>query len=134
MLDPANTEATRLAAERVYVENTPEYDGRNVYVSEGCVECHSQTVRPVAADVGLSAVSVAGDYANEAPVLGGVVRLGPDLMHFAGEDDLDSVQLGNHRRNPQSTRGWSIMPTYSYLSDAEIDQLVSYIRTLKTLR
>jgi len=134
MLDPANTDVTRLGESRVYAEGTAEYDGRNLYVSEGCAECHSQMVRPVAADVGLGAVSVAGDYANESPVFVGVVRLGPDLMHFAGEDGIDPVELGNRLRNPQAARDWSVMPSYSYLSDAEIDQLASYMQTLKTLR
>ena len=134
MLDPANSEATRLGETRVYVEGSAELDGRNLYISEGCVECHSQTVRPVAADVGLGAVSLAGDYVNEAPVFSGIVRLGPDLMHFAGEGGVDAAQLAAHLRDPQATREWSVMPSYSYLSDAEIDQLVSYIQTLKTLR
>ncbi len=134
MLDPGNSEATRLGETRVYVDGSSELEGRNLYISEGCVECHSQTVRPVAADVGLGAVSLAGDYANEAPVFSGIVRLGPDLMHYAGEGGLDAAQVGNHLRDPQATRAWSVMPSYSYLSDSEIDQLVSYIQTLKTLR
>jgi cytochrome c oxidase cbb3-type subunit I/II len=133
MLDPANTEATRLGETRVYPDGSSELAGRNLYISEGCVECHSQTVRPVAADVGLGAVSVAGDYANEAPVFSGIVRLGPDLMHFAGGGGV-APSLGDHLRDPQATRAWSVMPSYSYLSDSEIDQLVSYIQTLKTLR
>jgi cbb3-type cytochrome oxidase subunit 1 len=134
MLDPANTQATVIGETRVYDENTPAYDGRNLYISEGCAECHSQMVRPVAADVGLGPVSAAGDYANESPVLMGVVRIGPDLMRFAGDGSLDPGQIGNHLRNPQANREWSVMPSYSYLSDSEIDQLVSYIQTLKASR
>lgn len=134
MLDPTNSEATRLGDDRTYAEGSLELDGRDLYISEGCVECHSQTVRPVAADIGLGAVSLAGDYANEAPVLVGIVRLGPDLMHFAGEAGIDAARIGDHLRDPQATREWSVMPSYSYLSDAEIEKLVSYIQTLKTLR
>jgi cbb3-type cytochrome oxidase cytochrome c subunit len=88
-------------------------------------------VRPVAADVGLGPVSVIGDYANEDPVLRGSVRIGPDLFHVATREGFNPEALTAHLKDPQAARPWSVMPAYSYLSDAEIDALVSYIETLR---
>ena len=65
---------------RLYAEGSDTAVGRDIYIREGCVYCHTQAVRPIVTDVGLGAVSVAGDYAHEQPVLLGVARMGPDLM------------------------------------------------------
>jgi mono/diheme cytochrome c family protein len=132
IVDDNATEASLLAdTNRTYESGTRELAGRNLYISEGCVECHTQEVRAVAADVGLGPVSIAGDYANEEPVLRGAVRLGPDLFHAASREGFSSAGLKSLLENPRATRSWSIMPSYSYLSDSEIDALVSYIETLR---
>ena len=132
LVDSAADEGTILAdTYRTYEAGTASFAGRDLYISQGCAQCHTQEVRPVAADVGLGPVSVIGDYANENPVLRGTVRIGPDLFHVATREGFDPDALKAHMKNPQAARPWSVMPSYSYLSDAEIDALVSYIETLR---
>ena len=132
LVDTMAGESTILAdTYRTYDKGTPEYAGRDLYISQGCAQCHTQEVRPVAADVGLGPVSVIGDYANENPVLRGFVRIGPDVFHVASREGFDPEALKLHLKNPQAARPWSVMPSYSFLSDAEIDALVSYIETLR---
>ncbi len=100
--------------------------GRTVYVQEGCTYCHTQQVRPIVTDVGLGPVSVLGDYAKETPVLVGVQRYGPDLMHLGiREADADAIQ--NHLQSPRETRSWSIMPDYGYLSTDDLAALAVYL-------
>jgi cbb3-type cytochrome oxidase subunit 1/mono/diheme cytochrome c family protein len=132
LADTSGEEPTILAdTYRTYEPGTAEFAGRDLYISQGCAQCHTQEVRAVAADVGLGPVSVFGDYANENPVLRGSVRIGPDLFHVATREGFNPDALKAHMRNPQAARPWSVMPSYSYLSDAEIDALVSYIETLR---
>ncbi|MFV1969996.1 MAG: cbb3-type cytochrome c oxidase subunit II [Acidimicrobiia bacterium] len=132
MMDNSETAATITAARyRTYEQGTPELVGRNLYLAQGCAECHTQSVRPIVADVGLGAVSVAGDYAFENPALITGTRLGPDLMRVADKEGFSSEFLEAHLRNPRAARSWSIMPSYSFLSDADIKALVSYIETLR---
>ncbi len=130
--DDTDREPSLLAdASRNYGPGLSEFNGRSVYISAGCAECHTQVVRPVAADVGLGAVSIAGDYTHENPVLQGAFRFGPDLMHVASRDGFDRDALKAHLQNPRASRSWSIMPSYAYLSETDIDALVSYIETLR---
>jgi len=133
ILDDTDTAATATADRyRTYEPDSLELAGRDLYISEGCTECHTQSVRPIVTDVGLGAVSLAGDYANEnpAPITG--TRLGPDLMHVASRDEFfDTVIVTAHLKDPQSVVDWSTMPSYAYLSDADISAIVSYIETLR---
>ena len=133
ILDPIDGDATILADTfRTYEEGTEAFTGRNLYISEGCIECHTQQVRPIGTDVGLGTVSLAGDYANESPALLGVHRFGPDLMHFASSGEFfDKVIVSAHLTDPRSVVPWSTMPSYSYLSDDDITALVAYIETLR---
>lgn len=130
--DIQSGDATLLAdTSRVYPADSSELAGRDLYIAEGCVQCHTQEVRAVAADVGLGPVSVAGDYANEDPILRGAVRIGPDLFHAASREGFSAEGVKALLTSPGTGRSWSIMPSYSYLSDADIDALVSYIETLR---
>jgi cytochrome c oxidase cbb3-type subunit I/II len=131
-IDPDNTESTILGdASRNYAAGSVELTGRNLYISEGCVECHTQSVRPLGTDVGLGPVSIAGDYVHESPVMLGAQRLGPDVMHVATSPEFNPAALGDHLRDPRAARPWSTMPSYSYLSASDIDAIVSYIETLR---
>ncbi len=132
MVDSSGEEASILAdTYRTYEQGTAQFAGRDIYASQGCAQCHSQAVRPVATDVGLGPVSLAGDYAAENPVLLGTVRIGPDLFHVATREGFSADALKARLKDPRATRPWSVMPSYSYLSDAQIDALVSYIETLR---
>jgi cbb3-type cytochrome c oxidase subunit II len=103
-----------------------------VYLEAGCQYCHTQEVRAIVTDVGLGPVSVAGDYVHEDPILLGTERVGPDLMHAASRENTgDPEWLRAHLRNPQAERPWSNMPSYSFLSDRDLDDLIDYLLTLK---
>lgn len=133
VLDDTDREATILAdASRIYPEGSLEAIGRQVYISEGCMECHTQQVRPIGTDVGLGPVSIAGDYAHEQPALLGTYRFGPDLMHYAGQVDFfDPIITQAKLEEPRTVVPWSTKPSYSYLSGDDLEALVSYIETLR---
>ena len=115
---------------RAYPEGSTLAIGRAVYVDEGCYYCHTQQVRPIITDVGLGAISEAGDYAHEAPPLLGVERLGPDLMHVGSRSTSAGV-LVSRIVDPRGSRSWSIMPSYDYLSEAELNALAEYLMSLR---
>ncbi len=126
--DSAAATPTILADEsRVYTEGTDTAIGREIYISEGCMYCHTESVRPIVTDVGLGPVSEAGDYAHESPVLLGVARMGPDLSHLAARGG----SFVEHLQNPRADRPWSTMPSYDYLSSADLDALLAYVNGLK---
>lgn len=131
--DGADRQSTILAdTQRTYASGSAELEGRNLYISEGCIECHTQVVRPIGTDVGLGTVSVAGDYANENPALVGTHRFGPDLMHYATRGEFfDKVLVQAALLDPRALASWSTMPSYSYLSSEELGALVSYLETLR---
>jgi cytochrome c oxidase cbb3-type subunit 1 len=131
-LDPSNAEATILAdASRTHPEGSALAEGRAIYLSEGCWYCHTQEVRAIVTDVGLGAVSVAGDYANESPVLRGAERVGPDLMHVGSRSGTDSYRfVFAHLQDPRVARSWSNMPSYTYLTERDLDVLAQYIVSL----
>lgn len=131
--DETDRDATILSdTSRTYAAGSVEAIGRDLYISEGCIECHTQQVRPIGSDVGLGPVSIAGDYAHEDPALLGTSRFGPDLMHYAGRVEFfDKVIVEAHLSNPRSVVPWSTMPSYAYLSGEDLSALVSYIETLR---
>jgi cbb3-type cytochrome c oxidase subunit II len=110
---------------RTYAPGESDTSGRAVYVQEGCVYCHTQQVRPIVTDVRLGPVSVPGDYAKETPVLIGVQRYGPDLMHVRARLNPEAVETRLQR--PREDRPWSIMPDYDYLSAGDRAALVAYL-------
>jgi len=129
MLEGDHTTPTLLAdTAREYTGDVAE--GRQIYLAEGCWYCHTQQVRAAVTDVGLGGVSLPGDYAYEVPALFGEQRMGPDLMHLASRT-ADEAALARHLSDPQAARSWSTMPSYDYLSDAELSDLVAYLGTLE---
>lgn len=104
--------------------------GRAVYVREGCFYCHSQFVRPQDRDFGSRVY--AGDYANETPNVLGTSRTGPDLSNEGGKLP-DAWQIG-HLKDPRAYTPGSIMPSFSFLNDEDMKNLVAYLQTLGTKR
>ena len=91
-----------------------ELEGRDLYIREGCVGCHSQMVRPFRSEVErYGEYSKAGESVYDHPFLWGSKRTGPDLLRVGGKYS-DSWHL-NHMYDPQSTSSGSIMPSYSWL-------------------
>lgn len=104
-----------------------ELQGRDLYIREGCVGCHSQMVRPFRSEVErYGDYSKAGEFVYDHPFLWGSKRTGPDLARegvtgkpFNGgrSDDWHF----NHMYNPQGLNEKSIMPRYQWLIKNELD-------------
>ncbi len=95
-----------------------ELQGRDLYIREGCVGCHSQSVRPFRSEVErYGPQSKAGEFVYDHPFLWGSKRTGPDLLREGGKFN-DNWHF-NHFWNPQSISAGSIMPSYKWLFDNE---------------
>ena len=111
-----------------------ELEGRDIYIREGCVSCHSQMIRPFRSEVErYGEYSKAGEYIYDHPFLWGSKRTGPDL-HRVGGKYSDNWHL-NHLYDPQSTSSGSIMPAYQWLIRNELDksQIEAKMRTMVKL-
>lgn len=96
-----------------------ELVGRQSYIANGCVYCHSQQPRdpgfaPGDRDRGWGRPSVPGDYAHDTPHLLGTMRTGPDLFNIAARQPSEDWHL-IHLYNPQAVMKGSIMPPYRFL-------------------
>ncbi|MCL8007714.1 cytochrome-c oxidase, cbb3-type subunit I [Gelidibacter japonicus] len=111
-----------------------ELEGRDLYIREGCVGCHSQMIRPFRDEVErYGEFSKAGEYVYDHPFLWGSKRTGPDLHRIGGKYS-DSWHF-NHMYDPQSTSSGSIMPGYKWLITDKLDKSVTErkMRTMMTL-
>jgi len=92
--------------------------GREVYIANGCVYCHSQQPRAkgYAPDFerGWGRATVAGDYVYDNPHLLGTMRTGPDLMNIGVRQPSEDWHLG-HLYQPRAYVPGSIMPAYPFL-------------------
>lgn len=117
--------------------DTQPYDpvaltGRDIYIREGCNVCHSQQVRPIAAEIErYGPYSRAGEFVYDRPFLWGSKRTGPDLHRIGGKysDDWHRIHLISPRRVVKG----SIMPAYPWLADNDVDSTDIKAR-LKALR
>ncbi len=97
-----------------------ELEGRDVYIKEGCVGCHSQMIRPLRAEVErYGHYSVAGESVYDHPFLWGSKRTGPDLARV-GQRYSDEWHRA-HLYNPRDVVPESIMPAYPHLMDNVLD-------------
>lgn len=109
-----------------------ELHGRDLYIREGCVGCHSQMVRPFRSETErYGEYSKSGEYIYDRPFLWGSKRTGPDL-HREGGKYPDSWHY-NHMVDPQSMSPGSIMPPYPWMLRDEMD-LGTLPRKIKVLR
>jgi cytochrome c oxidase cbb3-type subunit I/II len=97
-----------------------ELAGRDLYVAEGCNNCHSQMIRPIRAEtMRYGEYSKPGEFVYDHPFLWGSRRIGPDLARVGGKyPDLWHVR---HMEDPRSTTPQSIMPAYPWLARARIN-------------
>lgn len=94
--------------------------GRDIYIREGCVGCHSQMVRPFRAETErYGHYSVAGEFIYDRPFLWGSKRTGPDLQRVGGRYSDDWHRA--HLINPRDVVPESIMPGYPWLQQNELD-------------
>ncbi|MBN8681479.1 MAG: cytochrome-c oxidase, cbb3-type subunit I [Chitinophagales bacterium] len=112
-----------------------ELTGRDLYIREGCVGCHSQQVRPFRSETErYGEYSKSGEYIYDRPFLWGSKRTGPDLWREGGNKRTDSWHY-NHMLDPTSTSPGSIMPSYAALLETDLDlsELPAKIGALRTL-
>ncbi len=111
-----------------------ELEGRDIYIREGCLGCHSQMVRPFRSETErYGEYSKSGEFIYDRPFLWGSKRTGPDLHRLGGKYP-DSWHY-NHMLDPTSMSPGSIMPAYPWLlkHDLNTSQTAAKIRTLQTL-
>lgn len=97
--------------------------GRDVYVREGCYNCHSQMIRPFRAEVErYGPYSVAGEFVYDRPFQWGSKRTGPDLARVGGRYSDEWHRL--HLINPRDVVPESNMPSYAFLETAKVDAAV----------
>ncbi len=98
-----------------------ELEGRDLYIREGCVSCHSQMIRPFRSEVvRFGEYSKAGEYVYDHPFLWGSKRTGPDLFRVGGRYS-DNWHL-SHFYSPQEMTEGSIMPSYRWLIENPLDK------------
>jgi cytochrome c oxidase cbb3-type subunit 2 len=109
-----------------------ELAGRDIYIREGCYNCHSQMIRPFRAETErYGHYSLAGESVYDRPFQFGSKRTGPDLARVGSRYSDDWHRL--HLLNPRDVVPESNMPAYSWLADERVDaQPIE--RKLKTLR
>jgi len=97
-----------------------ELQGRDIYVREGCYNCHSQMIRPFRSETErYGEYSKAGEFVYDHPFQWGSKRLGPDLHRIGGK--YPDAWHYNHMKDPESTSPGSIMPPFPWLYTTSID-------------
>ena len=105
-----------------------ENAGRAIYIANGCVYCHTQSIRSFDWDQGAERIAQAGDYVADEPIQLGSQRTGIDLSREGGEHPDDWHVA--HFINPRSTRPSSIMPPFEWLGPERIRLLTRYVQSL----
>ncbi len=99
-------------------------EGRDIFIREGCSNCHSQMIRPFRAETErYGHYSVAGESVYDHPFLWGSKRTGPDLARVGGRysDDWHRV----HLTNPRDVVPESNMPSYPWLAENKLDGILT---------
>ncbi len=106
--------------------------GRDIYIREGCYNCHSQMIRPFRAEVErYGHYSVAGEFVYDHPFQWGSKRTGPDLARVGGRYSDDWHRI--HLNNPRDVVPESNMPAYTWLakSPADAEDIEAKMRALR---
>ena len=97
-----------------------ELAGRNIYLREGCYNCHSQMIRPLRAETErYGHYSTAGEFVYDRPFQWGSKRTGPDLARVGGRYSDDWHRI--HLNNPRDVVPESNMPAYTWLAQNDAD-------------
>jgi cytochrome c oxidase cbb3-type subunit II len=108
--------------------------GRDIYIREGCSNCHSQMIRPLRAETErYGHYSVAGEFVYDRPFLWGSKRTGPDLARVGQRYSDEWHRI--HLTNPRDVVPESNMPAYPWLAKTTLDaaSLPARMRALRTL-
>jgi cytochrome c oxidase cbb3-type subunit 2 len=114
--------------------NALQLTGRDIYIREGCYNCHSQMIRPFRAETErYGHFSVAGEFVYDRPFQWGSKRTGPDLHRVGGRYSNDWHYV--HMMNPRDVVPESNMPAYAWLADAPADaaNIQGKMRTLNVV-
>ena len=114
--------------------NALQLAGRDIYVREGCYNCHSQMIRPFRAEtLRYGHYSVAGEFVYDRPFEWGSKRTGPDL-HRVGGKYSDQWHL-DHLNNPRDLVPESNMPAYPWLLQNAVDgaTMPAHMKALRTV-
>ena len=113
----------------IFRERTPvEAAGRKIYLENGCVYCHSQSIRSIDWGHGADRIAQPGDYIADEPIALGSQRTGVDLSQEGGEHP-DDWHIA-HFINPRYTRPASIMPPFEWLGMKRTRKLTRYMQSL----
>jgi cytochrome c oxidase cbb3-type subunit 2 len=113
----------------IFRERTPvEVAGRKIYLENGCVYCHSQSIRSIDWGHGADRIAQPGDYIADEPIALGSQRTGVDLSQEGGEHPDDWHMA--HFINPRYTRPASIMPPFEWLGMERTRKLTRYMQSL----
>lgn len=114
-----NTEADRIESVTPY---TPlQQEGRDIYIREGCNNCHTQTVRPLVSEVlRYGEYSKSGEFVYDRPFLWGSKRTGPDLARLGGK--YPDAWHYKHMDSPRTMIAGSNMPDYGWIKENPLDQ------------
>ena len=108
--------------------------GRDIYVREGCYNCHSQMIRPLVAEtLRYGHYSVAGEFVYDHPFQWGSKRTGPDLHRVGGKYSDEWQRL--HLIRPRDLVPESIMPAYPWLekTPADAESIQAHMRALRAV-
>jgi len=108
--------------------------GRDIYVREGCYNCHSQMIRPFRAEtLRYGHYSVAGEFVYDHPFQWGSKRTGPDLHRVGGKYSDEWHRI--HLNNPRDVVPESNMPAYSWLEKnaADAGSIQAHMKALRTV-
>lgn len=112
--------STTLPVEGLKPYNALQLSGRDIYIREGCVGCHSQMIRPFRAETErYGHYSTAGEFIYDRPFLWGSKRTGPDLQRVGGRYS-DAWHIV-HLINPRDVVPESIMPSFPWLAKNKLD-------------
>jgi cytochrome c oxidase cbb3-type subunit I/II len=111
-----------------------ELAGRDIYVSEGCYNCHSQMIRPIRSETErYGEYSKPGEFVYDHPFQWGSRRIGPDLQRVGGK--YPSLWHVRHMEDPRSITPQSIMPAYAWLlsDDLAFDRIQKSVDAMAML-
>ena len=107
--------------------------GRDIYMREGCYNCHSQMIRPFRAETQrYGHYSVAGEFVYDHPFQWGSKRTGPDLHRVGGKYSDEWHRI--HLDNPRDVVPESNMPAYPWLATTQLDAATDRRRSMRALR
>ena len=126
--------STTLPVEGLKPYNALQLAGRDIYIREGCVGCHSQMIRPFRAETErYGHYSTAGEFIYDRPFLWGSKRTGPDLHRVGGRYSDEWHRI--HLINPRDVVPQSVMPGYPWFAEnsVENDNIAEKMKTLRIL-